>query len=175
MDPKYIYEKYENNAHFGTDFSNKRSGDSIYLGISGKVLYTDKEITDANGKSTREGNGNWMVVEYGYNFEGTFIGSGIFGEYMHMEKKPEFKKDTYLDSNQIIGTVGDTGRSFGAHLHYSIYTLNENSFSQSSLNMLLNDTTFNVVKSREAKSYTGTGIYKAKKVTYDIEKFLNGL
>jgi murein DD-endopeptidase MepM/ murein hydrolase activator NlpD len=169
-DPKFQYKNYENEAHFGTDFANGKKGDSIYLGISGKVVFTDKE--EEPGK----GNGNWMVVEHGYKFDGSFIGTGIFGEYMHMEKQPEFKTGSYLESNQIIGTVGNTGHSSGAHLHYSIYTLRQDTFSVASLNMILNNKTTNTVTSKNAAYYQGTyGKYASKKVTYDIENFLNGL
>jgi murein DD-endopeptidase MepM/ murein hydrolase activator NlpD len=161
------YEKYENDAHFGTDLANGRSGDPIYLGIPGTVILTDKDNLKIHG------NGNWMVVEYGYKFEGSFIGSGIYGEYMHMETKPNFSTNSYLNSNQIIGTVGNTGRSTGPHLHYSIYTLDTYSFSLPTLQIILNNKTSNTVVSKEAKSYAGTNRNIAKKVTYDIENYLN--
>ena len=167
-DPEMKYKNYD--AHFGTDFANGRSGDSIYLGISGKVLYTGEY------KTPEDSNGNWMVVEYGYKFEGSFIGTGILGEYMHMENKPGFKEGSYLDSNQIIGTVGNTGHSTGAHLHYSIYTLRQDTFSVASLNMILNNNTSKTVSSINALSYIGSNNkYTSKKVTYNIENFLKGL
>ena len=160
------YPNYENNAHFGTDFLNGRSGDPIYMGISGNVIHTSAEV------ETGVGNGNWMAVEYGYQFEGSFIGSGIFGEYMHMQVLPNFNNNTFLNSNQIIGTVGNTGRSTAAHLHYSIYTLENNPHSQVSLQILLNNNTSNTIKSREAAYYIGTYKTPTKKVTYDIENYL---
>ena len=170
IDSKYVYEKYENNAHFGTDISNGKSGDPIYLGIGGKILYTGAEIEPGKG------NGNWMVAEYGYMFEKSFIGSGIYGEYMHMEAKPNFSNNTYLNSSQIIGTIGNTGNSYGAHLHYSVYTLNNYSYSLPSLQMLLNNNISKTVVSKEAASYVGTYNGRiAKKVTYDIENYLQRL
>jgi murein DD-endopeptidase MepM/ murein hydrolase activator NlpD len=171
MDPKYLYPNYENDAHFGTDLAaNGRSGDSIYMGISGKVIHTEAE------SAPDVGNGNWMVVEYGYLFEGSFIGSGIYGEYMHMERRPNFNINSYLDSNQVIGTVGNTGHSDGAHLHYSIYTLENYYYSQTTLRLLLNNNISNTVSSRNAAVYTGTYNNRAaRKVTYDIENYLRGL
>jgi hypothetical protein len=164
------YENYEKDKHFGTDFSNQKSGASIYLGISGNVLYIGDE------KDKDNNNGNWLVVEHGYKFDGSFIGTGIYGEYMHMEKKPELILGSYLDVNQKIGTVGKTGRNSGPHLHYSIYTLEKNTYSASSLNMILNNNISQTVKSKEAKNYIGTNNnYKTIKVTYDIENFVNGL
>jgi murein DD-endopeptidase MepM/ murein hydrolase activator NlpD len=151
--------------------NNSRSGDNIYIGIPGIVVITAPE--EAPGK----GNGNWMLVEYGYMFEGNFIGSGIFGEYMHMEHQPDFTVNSFLNSNQFIGTVGNTGKSFGAHLHYSIYTLQGDgySFSDSILRLILNNSIANTVVSKDALYYRGTNKNIAKKVTYDIENFLKGL
>jgi len=164
------YNNYEDGKHFGTDFSNKKSGDSIYLGIAGKVVFIGGE------KDPYNNNGNWIVVEHGYKFEGSFIGTGIFGEYMHMVKKPDFKIGSYLDSNQIIGTVGNTGKSTGPHLHYSIYTLRPDTFSATSLNMILNNNISDTVTSKNSAYFKGTyDKYMSKKVTYDIENFLNGL
>jgi len=165
-DPEYIYKNYENNAHFGTDFGNGKSGGSIYLGIPGVVIHTQAE------KAPKEGNGNWMVVEYGYMFEGTFIGSKIFGEYLHMEAKPNFAIGSFLNSTQKIGTVGNTGNSDGAHLHYSIYTLDKYPTSQATLQMLLNNNISKTVVSREAYNFYGTYKTAAKKITYDIENYL---
>jgi len=168
-DPRFIYKNYEKDAHFGTDFGNGKSGGSIYLGIPGVVINTQAE--EAPGK----GNGNWMVAEYGYMFERTFIGSGIFGEYMHMEAKPNFNIGSYLNSTQIIGTVGNTGNSTGPHLHYTIYTLENYPISQSTLKLLLNNNYSKTVVSKEAAYFYGTYKAAAKKVTYDIENFLRGL
>jgi murein DD-endopeptidase MepM/ murein hydrolase activator NlpD len=168
-DPRYVYANYEKGAHFGTDFANGKSGDSIYLGISGKVIYTD--VDDLS----RHKNGNWMAVEYGYMFENSFIGSGIYGEYMHMEAAPNFANNSFLNSNQIIGTVGNTGRSSGAHLHYTMYTLENYSYSQPTLQLLLNNNISNTVLSERALNFNGTHNRVAKKITYNIENFLNGL
>jgi murein DD-endopeptidase MepM/ murein hydrolase activator NlpD len=165
---KVEYENYK--KHFGTDFSNQKSGDSIYLGIAGKVVYTGEY------KTKDDRNGNWIVVEHGYEFDGSFIGSGVFGEYMHMKDKPDFEKGAYLDSNQIIGKVGNTGRSDGPHLHYSIYTLKEGTYTVAALNMILNNNTSKTVVSNTVSGYQGSyGKYTSLKTTYDIQNFLNGL
>jgi hypothetical protein len=173
-DPNFKYANYENDAHFGTDFANGKSGGSIFAGIPGMVRYIGQDAGDGTGS------GNWIVIEYGYMFEGNFIGSGVYGEYMHMENKPDFVLNTYLDSNQILGTLGNTGRSSGAHLHYSIYTLQNNTsqynaFSGTTLWTLLNGNITQTVKSRAAKYFVGTYGNSATKVTYDIEYYLNYL
>jgi murein DD-endopeptidase MepM/ murein hydrolase activator NlpD len=171
IDPNYKYTNYENDAHPGTDITNGKSGGSIFAGISGMVRYA------GYGNDP----GNYVVMEYGYMFGGSFIGSGVYGEYMHMQNWPNFEINTYLNSNQILGTVGNTGRSDGAHLHYAIYTLQNNSapqynaFSSINLRMLLNNNMAQTVSSREAKYYVGTHSYPATKVTYNIEYYLNYL
>jgi len=167
--------KYDNYpAHFGTDWSNNKSGDQIYMGIPGSVM---------GAYPNTNGNGNWLAVEYGYMFENVFIGSGIYGEYMHMEKQPGFRIGAYLESSQVIGTVGNSGRSVtsdpvngGWHLHHTLYTLENYSYSQTTLQMLLNNNISNTVMSRTASTYNGTYNNRtARKVTYDIENYLRGL
>jgi len=164
------YPNYEDNKHFGTDFSNGKSGGSIHLGIPGIVRYTASETGPVPD------NGNWMVVEYGYRFEGIFMGSGIYGEYAHMENEPNFRINTFLDSNRVIGTVGNTGYSTAAHLHYTMYTLENYTYSQASLRYLLNNNIENTVSSTNARAFIGThnGII-ARKITYNIENFLGRL
>jgi hypothetical protein len=163
--------------HFGTDFANRKSGDPIYMGISGRVI---------GSYGNTNNNGYWSAVEYGFLFEGSFVGSGIYGEYMHMQNQSTHTAGTYLTGNQIIGNVGDTGASFNSkgervpHFHHTIYTLQYtspeyNGFSDTTLRMLFNNNIGKTVNSKEAKPYIGTNGNSATKVTYGIENYLNRL
>ena len=126
------YYKYYNFKHYGFDLGRKggSGGDDIFAGLSGKV--TDKNWNEANG--------NCIQIEYGYNFEDTFIGTGIYGEYLHLQKDSIFGKDEYVQSDSILGQIGGTGFGqadyYADHLHYDVLTYNHKYSSETTLNML---------------------------------------
>jgi murein DD-endopeptidase MepM/ murein hydrolase activator NlpD len=120
--PSYNYQ------HYGIDLSRKGGplGDAVFAGLSGLV-------TAINQSEAR--NGKNLQMEYGYNFEGGFIGTGIYGEYLHLQNDPAFMAGQYISSTAQIGSIGATGIGTGAHLHYDIFTQNGN-FSESTLKLL---------------------------------------
>lgn len=54
--------------------------------------------------------GNWIGIDHG---------NGLHSIYMHMSSRVVQTGD-YVEAGQVIGLVGSTGRSTGAHLHLSI-------------------------------------------------------
>ncbi len=85
--------------HDGIDFAT-RSGNSIYATADGKVKYA--KYIGGYGYTVKIING------FGY--------STIFG---HMSKM-KVKKGQSVKRGDLIGYVGNTGRSTGPHLHYEI-------------------------------------------------------
>ena len=101
-----------------TDFHN--------LGISGTTF----EWNSAEGWTVR--------TAYGYNFESSFIGVGLYGEYGHLREKSNLLVNTFYKANQTVGLFGTTGeKSTGPHLHYSMYTKDSTYYSQTTIKMLL--------------------------------------
>ncbi len=90
---------------------------------------TNTNWSDNNGKSVQ--------LEYGFNFEGNFIGTGIYGEYLHMLNEPSVSMGTYADAIMQLGQIGDTGVGSGSHLHYDMLTKNGMYHSATTLRMLL--------------------------------------
>ena len=65
------------------------------------------------------------VVDVGsYFFNGNTVlldhGNGLITGYFHLNKTAVAIGDV-VEQNQIIGTVGDTGRVTGPHLHWNVY------------------------------------------------------
>jgi len=118
----YEFYKY---LHFGLDLSREggSEGDSIFAGIPGRVSNLDWNYRD---------NGFSMEIEYGFMFEGVFIGTGIFGQYLHLLNEPELAVGTIVDSMTIIGNIGgspynEVGKEkYRPHLHYTMLTKNIN-------------------------------------------------
>lgn len=85
--------------HEGVDIRGER-GEKVVATASGKVSKAFK-----NG-----GYGNYVEIDHG---------NGYRTVYAHLQNYL-VKPDEYVEQGQVIGQVGDTGRSTGAHLHYEI-------------------------------------------------------
>lgn len=130
------YKKHYKNfnyRHYGLDLGREggSEGDLIFAGLQGKIT----------NENWNEANGNCIQIEYGFNFENTYIGTDIYGEYLHMQNISSYNIGDYVKPTSIIGTIGGTGYGqanyYADHLHYDIFTYNNNSHSPSTLNMLL--------------------------------------
>ena len=86
--------------HYGIDIQNKR-GTKIVATADGKVIETGYD----------RGYGKFIKIDHGNEF------NTLFGH----AKKICVRKDQIIKQGQIIGLVGNTGRSTGPHLHYEIH------------------------------------------------------
>ncbi|WP_341936238.1 M23 family metallopeptidase [Microbacterium sp. LWO14-1.2] len=88
--------------HYGADLANG-CGAAIYAANSGTVDYAG-----ANGNY-----GNYVRIQHG---------GGVSSGYAHI--KPggiAVRRGQWVESGQIIAYAGNTGRSFGCHLHFEVY------------------------------------------------------
>ena len=89
----------KNSFHEGVDIRGKK-GDKIYATASGTVLRAFK-----NGSY-----GNYVEIDHG---------NGYTTAYAHLQNYL-VKKGEHIKQGQIIGQVGNSGRSTGPHLHYEV-------------------------------------------------------
>lgn len=94
----------KNGFHPGIDFRGKR-GERIRATADGTVIQAQR-----NG-----GYGNFVKIDHG---------NGYTTSYAHMQNY-HVKKGDRVTRGQIIGLVGNTGRSTGPHLHYEIHKNNK--------------------------------------------------
>ncbi len=87
-------------GHKGVDLAS-RTGNKIQVKAEGKVIKV---------QYSTKGYGNNVTVDHG---------NGFTTKYAHLHKI-YVKKGEHLKTNDIIGEVGNTGRSTGPHLHYEI-------------------------------------------------------
>ncbi|MCO6360994.1 murein DD-endopeptidase MepM/ murein hydrolase activator NlpD [Roseivirga pacifica] len=87
--------------HYGTDFSAEQ-GTPIYATADGTITYTRKSQT---------GYGWHIKINHGYGFETL---------YGHMSKFA-VRSGQKVKRGQIIGYVGNSGKSTAPHLHYEVH------------------------------------------------------
>ncbi len=88
------------NAHKGLDLA-AGAGTPIYAADAGRVMYA--RWSDSAGY--------WVVIDHG---------NGLVTKYMHMYTMPFVSEGANVVKGQHIGGVGNTGNSFGNHLHFQV-------------------------------------------------------
>lgn len=80
------------------------SGTPVYAARSGRVTWNTRHSAA----------GNYLVIK----------GAGVKFDfaYMHLKRKSPLKVGTQVTAGQRIGTVGCTGRCYGSHLHFEMWT-----------------------------------------------------
>jgi murein DD-endopeptidase MepM/ murein hydrolase activator NlpD len=86
--------------HKGMDFTAP-SGTPIYASGNGKVIRANRSATY----------GRVVYIEHGYGYKTI---------YAHMSKI-KAKRGQYVKRGDLIGYVGNTGRSVSSHLHYEVH------------------------------------------------------
>lgn len=97
--------------HSGTDYSMGGAMHKPVLAAApGKVVSVDFGVKGDTGGS---GGGNIITIDHGNGFQ---------TRYMHMAgtKGPNVKVGDTVNAGQQIGSVGSTGNSTGAHLHFMV-------------------------------------------------------
>ena len=88
--------------HEGMDFSAPR-GTPIYASGNGKIVRADRSSTY----------GNVVYIDHGYGYQTRYAHMNKFAKNIHKGKK--------IKRGDLIGYVGNTGRSVAPHLHYEVH------------------------------------------------------
>jgi len=158
------YDIYKN-YHYGFDLSRQGgpNGDPIYAGIGGVLDSVNWNV----GSIDKPGNGNSIRIEYGFPFEQNFIGTGIYGEYLHLKDKPALTPGSTVSPDQQIASIGGS-YGYDPHLHFDFLT-RDNAFQRSTLAYMLgSDFENNIVNSKMPIWWKN--VYAINR-TYDPEKY----
>jgi len=113
-DPFYKVKKF----HEGVDFSAP-TGTEIYATGDGVVI---------SSKRSKSGYGNQIIIDHGFGYKTM---------YAHLQSF-KVKPRTKVKRGQIIGIVGNTGKSTAPHLHYEVW---KNNRPVNPINYFFNDIT----------------------------------
>lgn len=94
---------YASGKHNGVDLANK-VGTPVYAAADGKVV--------AIGNNGKYAYGKWIAIDHG---------NGLTTLYGHLSVQ-NVSKGTKVTRGQKIGSMGNTGYSTGAHLHFSVFS-----------------------------------------------------
>lgn len=97
------YRDFDKAFHKGLDMSAPE-GTPYYAAESGTVVYA------TNDGGYNGGAGNWIVITHG---------GGIVTKYMH-SSRTLVTAGQHVERGELIGYVGNTGQSFGSHLHFQV-------------------------------------------------------
>lgn len=117
----YGYSKQyqsSNVFHRGVDYNGILEGEPVYPASAGRVVKTVFKYTDFDKGLTNE---KGMLVDTA-NYVMINHGSGMTSLYLHLqyENNSQIREGDWVDTNTVIGRVGNTGNSTGAHLHFEL-------------------------------------------------------
>lgn len=154
-----------NRLHTGIDYStSKVEGVPIASPISGSVVVSKYSDTA----------GNYAVIKD----DGSTDGKQRYHRFMHMQNLPSVNVGDKVNAGQVIGYVGNTGNSSGAHLHYDIADdqgyLGGHSSSVSDINAHYLDPNAYLSKYFTKNGYPTTSTTEAKTYTTSDETVSKG-
>ena len=108
----------------GVDIVKKLSNgtytiDDVIAHSDGTVIKVVDYMTGTNGKLDREamGYGNYVMILHNNKYQNKYVVT----LYAHLAKvDSKIKEGVIVAKGQVLGVIGNTGNSFGAHLHHEI-------------------------------------------------------
>ncbi|MDR1468293.1 MAG: M23 family metallopeptidase [Spirochaetaceae bacterium] len=93
----------ENYIHRGIDLSTYRQGDPVVATADGQVVSVAWDAV---------GFGNYVIIRHKH---------GFYTRYGHLQSTARVKIGQQVEQGDVIGHIGNTGRSTGPHLHYEVH------------------------------------------------------
>ncbi len=119
--------QYFNSKHKGIDIGGVNpgvDGDDLYAFCNGKVIRVFN-WTHANGKLGDNSMGNAVFI-HSLNPKPSTGGKYLRTLYMHLKDPTHLKVGDTVKKGDIVGKMGNTGYSFGTHLHFGMQVDNSN-------------------------------------------------
>lgn len=105
-----ITKKY-GNGHTGVDIVGKEGLPEIIAHSDG-VVYAIQDGKDNNIKTTGVASyGNYVKIKHA---------NGMYTLYAHLKKGLKVKKGKQVRMGQVLGVEGNSGNSYGVHLHFEV-------------------------------------------------------
>ena len=105
-----VTQDYKAGVHNGIDIV--RQGyqlDYIVAHSDGKIIQAQDGLGNMKGTNSY---GNYVKIDHG---------NGYCTLYAHMQKGISVKNGQYVKKGQVLGYMGNSGNSYGAHLHFEVW------------------------------------------------------
>ncbi len=96
--------------HYGVDLANSM-GTPVRAAQSGEVVWRVSGCNPTSSWGCGGGFGNYLVIDHG---------GGFATVYAHLSTS-SVSTGSRVSAGQTIGSVGNSGNSYGAHLHFELY------------------------------------------------------
>ena len=107
---------YNITSYYGQRWGRLHGGiDISSAGIEGKPIIAAADGVVLSAGYNTGGFGNWVMINHG-----TKGGSQYTTISAHMKYSPSVSTGQKVKAGQVIGYVGNTGRSYGNHLHFEV-------------------------------------------------------
>lgn len=111
------YGKYSNgSAHNGVDlgFRQDEEENKVFSNCKGIVFEVQDGLDRTVGAGGKASWGNFVLVKHP---------NGMYSRYAHLRKDSiVVSKGQEVDENTFLGVMGDSGNTFGRHLHFEVAT-----------------------------------------------------
>lgn len=111
------YGKYSNgSAHNGVDLGYRQDEEEnrVFANSKGVVFEVQDGLNRTNGASGKASWGNFVLIKHP---------NGMYSRYAHLKKGTiDVIKGQEVDENTFLGVMGDSGNTFGRHLHFEVQT-----------------------------------------------------
>lgn len=98
-------------THRAVDLGREHiTGEPVIAHTAGKVVFCQTGHKNNKGSTGNASYGNCVRIDHGY---------GIHTLYAHLDKV-SVKNGDKVATGQVIGTMGNTGNSYGIHLHFEV-------------------------------------------------------
>lgn len=111
---KRITQNY-GNGHVGIDlgWSSDENHNKVYANCKGTVVEVQDGLGNLPGSTGVKSWGNYVLIKHG---------NGYHSRYAHLQAGILVKKGQEVDENTQLGVMGNSGNSYGRHLHFEVST-----------------------------------------------------
>jgi hypothetical protein len=110
---KRITQHYKKGKHNGVDLGwrSNEEYNKVYANCEGMVAEVQDGMGNQKGATGTKSWGNYVYIKHP---------NGMYSRYAHLEKGIPVKKGQSVDENTVIGIIGNSGNSYGRHLHFEV-------------------------------------------------------